>query len=275
MFPDEFWATRDQLQREIRDRLRADLGEEICARIRYGVSGSGRYAWARDLRWPDVAAALEQRIGRVPPGRRPGQTAASRLLVPLFCRDVLRLPCPESAAWQLELWAEIARSCGVWWPFRGICVVSERPRALHWDAQDRLHHPARPAIEYRDGTGVHIWHGTLVRPSWIEAPAEIDPKLALTWDNIEQRRALAEIIGWGRVIEQLRPSVVDQDPDPAIGTLLDVSLPDFERVRFLRVRCGTGREFVLCVPPEMQTARQANAWTYGLEADQYELEVRT
>src|SRR5678815_1462000 len=59
MFPDEFWATRDQLQREIRDRLRADLGEEICARIRYGVSGSGRYAWARDLRWPDVAAALE------------------------------------------------------------------------------------------------------------------------------------------------------------------------------------------------------------------------
>jgi hypothetical protein len=114
------------------------------------------------------------------------------------------------------------------------------------------------------------------RPSnWIQAPATIDPKLALTWSNIEQRRALAEIIGWGRVVDQLRTRVVDQDPDPAIGTLLDVVLSDFERVRFLRVRCGTGREFVLCVPFEMRTARQANAWTYGLEADQYELEART
>ena len=45
--------------------------------------------------------------------------------------------------------------------------------------------------------------------------------------------------------------------------------------RFLRVRCGTGRSFVLPVPREVHTARQANAWTYGLSESEYAPEVRT
>jgi len=42
------------------------------------------------------------------------------------------------------------------------------------------------------------------------------------------------------------------------------------------VRCGTGRTFALPVPPDMKTAIQANAWTYGLDPkDIFNLEVRT
>jgi hypothetical protein len=35
------------------------------------------------------------------------------------------------------------------------------------------------------------------------------------------------------------------------------------------------RDFVLSVPRETTTAREANAWTYGLSSDQYKPEVRT
>jgi hypothetical protein len=99
--------------------------------------------------------------------------------------------------------------------------------------------------------------------------------LALTWPNIEQRRCLAEIIGWKRVIEKLQPRVVDADADPEIGTLLEVDLPNSPGEKFLKVLCGTKREFVLPVPPEMQSAAQANAWTWGLSKEEYRPEVRT
>lgn len=65
------------------------------------------------------------------------------------------------------------------------------------------------------------------------------------------------------------------DEDPQIGELLSVNLPDIGQKKFLRVTCGTGRKFALPVPPEMETALEANAWTWGLEPNQYKPEVRT
>ena len=70
---------------------------------------------------------------------------------------------------------------------------------------------------------------------------------------------------------------------PAVDGIID-SLPTFafddlpeelRFARFLKVRCATGREFVLGVPLEMRTAREANAWTYQLHTDDYPLDVRT
>jgi hypothetical protein len=115
-----------------------------------------------------------------------------------------------------------------------------------------------------------------VPEDWIRSPEQLDPELALTWHNAEQRRAAAEIIGWPRVFERFGARTVDKDRDPEIGELVEMRLTfAAEMTRYLKVRCGTGREFVLSVPPEMRTARQANAWTYGLEPDEYQPEVRT
>jgi hypothetical protein len=101
----------------------------------------------------------------------------------------------------------------------------------------------------------------------------------MTHPQIEQRRAAAEIIGWSRVLNAMSARVINRDGDPQIGTLLEVDLPDAPKSRFLRVRCGTGRDFCLPVPREIDTALAANAWTYGVEADRMNLfrnyEVRT
>jgi hypothetical protein len=115
-----------------------------------------------------------------------------------------------------------------------------------------------------------------VPAEWIERRGDLDPRTPLTWANVEQRRAAAEIIGWERVLSQLSPRVLDADPDPQIGTLIEVALPDSPRSKFLRVQCGTGRTFVLPVPSEMTRALQAQAWMWQVNEDTYrQLEIRT
>jgi hypothetical protein len=110
---------------------------------------------------------------------------------------------------------------------------------------------------------------------WVENKAALDPATALTWRNVEQRLAAAEIIGWARVLESLNPMVVDAD-DPEIGTLLRVDLPDAPGSQFLRVRCATGRTFCLPVPSEIKTALEGNSWTYDVpQVDIKQLEART
>lgn len=155
-------------------------------------------------------------------------------------------------------------------------IISARPDFIRIDPENRPHCENGPYCRWPDGRELFYWHGTQVPKEWILAPKTIDARLALTWENVEQRRCLAEIIGWKRVIEQLKPKTINTDKDPQIGTLLEVDLPGSGRERFIQVRCGTGRYFVLPVPPEMTSAAQANAWTYGLDtADIRKLELRT
>ena len=89
------------------------------------------------------------------------------------------------------------------------------------------------------------------------------------------QQLFGEIIGWDKVIEQLKPTVIDKNEDPMIGELLEVNLPDSGRERFLKVLCGTGRTFVIPVPNHLKSANSANAWTYGLSVTEFAPEVRT
>ena len=69
--------------------------------------------------------------------------------------------------------------------------------------------------------------------------------------------------------------VIDEDGDPEIGTLLEADIPDSGKERFLKVRCVTGREVVLPVPPHVNTALETNAWAWDMEDYEYRPEVRT
>jgi hypothetical protein len=146
---------------------------------------------------------------------------------------------------------------------------------MHRDQRGRLHHPNLAAVSFRDGFSAHAWHGTGVPGQWLKAPERLRAREVLAWPASDRRRAALEIIGWKRVLGHLSPSIVDANPDPAIGQLLEAVLPQDGPARFLRVRCGTGRDFVLAVPRRMRTALEANAWTYALSPADYHLEART
>ncbi|MCC8949326.1 hypothetical protein H8A97_30545 [Bradyrhizobium sp. Arg62] len=68
----------------------------------------------------------------------------------------------------------------------------------------------------------------------------------------------------------MNAKTIDRDPDPQIGELVEVKLPDLrEKAKFLRVRCGTGREFAIGIPPHITKALDAQAWIVGLEPSDF------
>jgi hypothetical protein len=146
----------------------------------------------------------------------------------------------------------------------------------------RLHSANKPAVSF-GAIQIFCWRGVRVQQAWIERPTEINPHDALMEKNVELRRTAIEIVGWKRIIEQLDAKVIDHNPDPMIGDLLEANLPfdrwgsrGTTRCRFLRARCGTGRTIVLCVPNDFNRADEANAWTQGITVAQLKkLETRT
>jgi len=169
--------------------------------------------------------------------------------------------------------SDITNHCGIVNMFDTHVFISERPTQIRFDDRNLLHCEDGPAIEYEDGFTVYAWHGQRVPKQWIEEG--LSAKEALTCENIEQRRAACEIVGWDKILDDLNVEVIHEDGDPEIGTLVAVDIPDIGREHYLRVRCGTGRGFAIPVPPECKTALEANAWTYGLEPYEYQPEVRT
>jgi hypothetical protein len=187
-------------------------------------------------------------------------------------------PVPEVEKW-IGVWSPFvdAYSAGLWlfWITDKEIIAVERPSMRIED--NRLHSSTGPAVSWPSGEEYFFWRGTQVPKEWILKPNEIDPKTALTWQNMEQRRAAAEIIGWGKVLKQLKPKVINKGATPSIGTLLEVDLPNSPGEKFLQVKCGTGREFCICVPKIMKTALQAQAWMWpGVsEDDILDMEART
>lgn len=156
------------------------------------------------------------------------------------------------------------------------CIVADFPEILRMDDENRSHGQEGPSHRWRDGWELYHWHGVRIPNEWVKIPGALTPKIALTWENIEQRRAACEILGWAKILSELDAKIIDQDADPEIGELLEVTIPDIGKERFLRAKCGTGRVFAMPVPPDMKTAMQANAWTYNLNLDDFKVpEVRT
>lgn len=171
---------------------------------------------------------------------------------------------------------ELAHHCGWVSFYEDTVVFQDRPCVIKMDENNRTHCETGPAIAYSDGLAVYVWHGVSIPSEWIEKKHELKPETALSWENIEQRRCACEILGWVKILDQLGGKVIDKDDDPEIGTLVEVNIPEIGKERFLRVLCGTKREFAFPVPPDTKTALDGNAWSYGLDGkDLLNLEVRT
>ncbi|WP_371784834.1 DUF6745 domain-containing protein [Streptosporangium subroseum] len=183
---------------------------------------------------------------------------------------------------RFDLWAAVARSCGWWWPREGVCVISERPVAVHtevWgdDGEVRLHRADGPAMRYADGCDVHAWHGTQV-PSWVVTDPDVRRIGRET--NVEVRRCAIEHIGWTSYIDQAGLRLVSSAPDPG-NPGSELRLYDMRKeTRVLLAvngsveRDGRRRRYGLTVPGFFDDPIAAAGWTYGLSAEQYSLLLR-
>ncbi|SFR26285.1 hypothetical protein SAMN04488564_109332 [Lentzea waywayandensis] len=172
----------------------------------------------------------------------------------------------------LDVWVTLTRSTGWWWPREDVCVMSDRPTAVHVDANSLPHNDKAPAITFADGSRAYAWHGTTV-PRWvIEEP---DVVRILTERRLELRFAAAERIGWETYIAQAAPPLIATAPDPG-NPGFDLRLYDlWDQITLLLVvngsveRDGTRRRYGLRMHRWQRDPLDAAASTYGLRADQY------
>ena len=168
--------------------------------------------------------------------------------------DTYGLSLPASALTFIEL------NRHVWWyyPEREVVFVSDRPTAIRKDNDGQLHCETGKAIEFADGWGVSAWHGQTIPHEWVTGSPPSAAQ-AVRWENMDQRTAACEIIGWHHILDELGARTIDSDPDRSIGTLVEVDLPDHGPQKMLDCICGTGRRFALLAPDEATTALHAQS----------------
>jgi hypothetical protein len=227
---------RDQVARAAGERLDAELARRVRDRSLDAVYGQHDAAWLAVLDFLGRAARHASAVGR------------------------------------LAGLMQVARTAGWWWPFERVAVVSVRPAVLVRDAQGRLHGEDGPAIAYPDGLALHRWHGMPV-------PADLVGRLdRLTVDriraeqNLELRRVLTERYGLDRYLDDAGATRVQADDSGVLWRLPvqgDEPLVMVEVTNATPEPDGSSRRYWLRVPPDMASAREAVAWTFGLASEQY------
>jgi hypothetical protein len=112
----------------------------------------------------------------------------------------------------------------------------------------------------------------------IEQPSTITVKQIDGETNAEVRRVLIERYGQVKFLQDGGAEVVHQDD---WGTLYRRDMQDDEPLVMVKVvnstrePDGSYRDYFLRVPPTVRTAREAVAWTFGQEAEQYAPRVET
>jgi hypothetical protein len=178
---------------------------------------------------------------------------------------------------RLGIMERIGEQCEWWWPYEGICVACQKPTAVRWDEQRRLHGEGRPAVEYADGYSLFAWHGVRVPEKWITDPAGTDPAEIISTTNTEQRAAGAAILGWPRMLAVLNSKIIDDSGSEDVGQLIELTLPGLpEPGRFLKARCPRNGIIVEGVPRisdidglPIDTAIAAQAWRIGDPQSEY------
>ena len=244
--------------------------------FRWFATSNDGYAAARSAAWSAAESAAESAAWSA--ARSAAESAAESAARSAAETNALSAFSHPTQAAMAAIWRPMADAfyAGLWvyWitPAEIICV--EQP-SLHI-SDNRLHREDGPAVEWPAGEAYYFWRGTQVPPEWITDRKSLTPQIALTWEHIEQRRVACEILGWDTILSALDARVINADNDPEVGTLLDVTIPGIGTEKFLRVRCGTGRQFALPVPPHVRTAIEAQAWTWGIDATSFvKPEVRT
>jgi hypothetical protein len=149
--------------------------------------------------------------------------------------------------------------------------LCEKPVAAHFDEADRLHNERGAALAFADGLKHYALHGVALPANAIEQPDTITPEQIESAANMAQRWALMDLFGRDRYVATFG-EVVHEDQ---FGTLYRKQFPGEEPLLMVAVKNstpepdGTYRTYFLRVPPDIQTAKEAVAWTFSMSPDEY------
>lgn len=194
-----------------------------------------------------------------------------------------------------EAYADLVAAGSMWVPYRGFVLVCERPIRISLDERARLHDIERKAIEWPDGYGVYALSGVRVQEKYILHPETLSPEVISHEPNAEVRRTLiqiygeerflfdskARIVSYGRNGTKLwccefRPKFRDAEDENGFmsgrfGTrnFNDEPFQMVEVVNSTPEPDGSFKHYFLRVPPTIQDADEAVAWTFNLDKSLY------
>lgn len=193
-----------------------------------------------------------------------------------YARSVLGLK-PETAP-VLGL-MQVAANVGWLQPHERTCWLSERPCLLRGDAEGRLHEARGPALRFADGWSAFAWKGVEI-PAWL-----IEHKQAITLatidaeSNVQVRRCMIEIMTPQRYVTLGGARKIAEDETGVLWRKIWLNYDIWTAVEVINATAepdGTHRHYFLQVPANIRSAREAVAWTYGMQPDEYsKLVVRT
>jgi hypothetical protein len=193
-----------------------------------------------------------------------------------FFRSVLGLKTETAPLLGLM---QVAANAGWLQPHEHTCWLSERPCLLRGDAEGRLHELRGPALCFGDGWSAFAWKGVEI-PAWL-----IEHKGAITLatidaeSNVQVRRCMIEIMTPARYVALGGARKVAEDETGVLWRKIWLNYDIWTAVEVINATPepdGTHRHYFLQVPANINSAREAVAWTYGMEPDQYsKLVVRT
>lgn len=165
--------------------------------------------------------------------------------------------------------------------FEERAVVCCNPLYVNRDENFSLHGEDEAAMVWEDGTALYFHHGVAVPEKLVLSPDTITREDVMHEQNAEVRRCYQEILGSYRFGNLLGLVLLDADKD-RFGNDLKLYKTEFrdklagDFIYFAQVVCpSTQRQYFLCVPPKLRTAKEAVAWSFGKSAEEYKPDIET
>ena len=187
-----------------------------------------------------------------------------------YCNEVLGIPMDRD-------FLDLSESCSHYWLLRDACFAAERPVAINRDEHGRLHCETGPAISFQSGWGLWYWRGVRVHRDTIERPERLCVSRIESERNAERRRVMIERYGQARYMTDSGAKLIHEDARGrlwrhhtrwGLTTWVEVrnSTPEPD---------GSVKTHFLSVPPDIRSASEAVAWTFGVTEETYQPRVET
>jgi hypothetical protein len=248
----------DQVSAQVSDQVRAQVRAQVLAQVLAQVSDQVS-AQVREIAlrywWWDF-----------------GQFEAGWLSYYDFCAHL------GVDAEKLQGQMELAASAGWSVLFWEWALISARPLRIARDERGRLHSTDGAAVLYPDGFAVHAVHGVRVPADIVEDRPSLTVARIEAEENAEVRRVMVELYGQERFLLDAGAAEIHRD---RFGTLYRKELEDDEPLVMVKVTNrtpepdGSFKDYFLRVPPDIEKAHEAVAWTFGKGALDYAPSIET
>ena len=186
-----------------------------------------------------------------------------------FFRHVAKLPIDYS---KWDHYEKVAEHSGPRYMHAKFCIVSDRPEVLLVDERNRPHCTTGPFCRWRDGSALYAVHGVRVPWTVVEHRNKLTVKQIDKEQNAEVRRVMLELYGEASYLQASGALPIHSDK---FGVLYRKEIPGDEPLVMVRVvnstpeATGGPKVYYLRVPPTIETAHEAVAWTFNVEAKNY------